>query len=137
MPRRLLVARCGSRSLTTRSRAPWRFGRGLSCRRGARMSGMAKARDQLSADRLNPGLPHQALAEPFLAGKRFREDLQRDRSVEAGIKRAVDLTHPAAPDSLFDQVAGEFKAKGQGAAGGPRSAILLHRRNPAAGRYLA
>ena len=53
------------------------------------------------------GLGHEALAKVRVVGEARADDLQRDGSLEAELRRAVDDAHPAAPGQRVDAVVGE------------------------------
>jgi hypothetical protein len=46
-------------------------------------------------------------AEPLVAGQFFGQDLQRDRSVLAGVVGLIHLTHAALPEQSFELVLAE------------------------------
>ena len=55
-------------------------------------------------------LAGEALAEALVERKLGRDELQRDRPLQAQVVRAVDDAHPAAADQLVDPVADEVGA---------------------------
>ena len=55
-----------------------------------------------------PRLAQEALAERVVARELGSDELQRDRSVERELGRAVDDAHATAADDALDPVAGEL-----------------------------
>ena len=65
--------------------------------------GMIELRDRA-------GLAVEALAELRIGGERVRENLDRDRAIEARVARLVDLAHAAGAEGGEDFVRAEASA---------------------------
>ena len=58
--------------------------------------------------------PFEARKTVRIGGKQFRQHLERDGTIQAGVSRAIDLAHTTGTNRRFDFVGAEARASREG-----------------------